>query len=538
MSSTSSRLVLALIASVVSATGACGVFGSDDSSAPAETPAPTPTPSPSGEGGTIDAPKAPPVGGPASQNELTDQFGVFVANTGNDAGDGSHARPFATIQVGIDRAKAVGKRVYVCAGTYKESLVIADSISVIGGLDCTAFEWRTATGTSRVESPASPAAKAKDITSPTRLEGLELVAPNATAPSGSSIGLLADHAGALTVARSKITAGNAMKGDDGVEGTQLSNAASGTIGAAIPGAALCTNTVLCPAFSRPPGGAGGTNVCVGAPGHIGDPGGAGGSGGQYDVVQTVVGGSTVQVFVVHNNNAATFATTGAAGGKSGAAGVDGPDGAPAAAKGTLAPTGYTTADGANGTDGMPGSGGAGGDGLLPNAAVFTATPVGATYRGWGGGGGGAGGCPGLSGTAGKGGGASFAALLIDSPLTFDNTTLTSGLGGDAGNGTLGSAPLPGGLRNNPEIPGQNPTLAPALGHEGGRGGAAGISTNGSSGPSAAIAHSGAAPVLAGGSTMAHGNGGAAIAERSQVVLGVTKTLPATPAGAAQDILPF
>jgi hypothetical protein len=534
MTSPSTRLVLALIANLALATNACGVFGSEDSSTPAEAPAPTTTT----DGGTVDAPKAPPVGGPATQNELTDQFGVFVATNGNDGGDGSHARPFATIQVGIDHAKAVGKRVYVCMGTYKESIVIADSISVIGGLDCTAFDWRTATGASRVESPTSPAAKAKDITTATRLEGLELVAPNATEPSGSSIGLLADHAGALTVARSKITAGNAVKGADGVDGTQLSNAATGTIGAAIPGAALCTNTTLCPAFSRPPGGAGGTNVCVGAPGHVGDPGGAGGSGGQYDVVQKVVAMATVQLFVVHNNNA-TFALTTAAAGKTGAAGVDGPDGAPAAVKGTLSPTGYTAADGANGTDGKPGSGGAGGDGLEPETAIFTPTPLGATYRGWGGGGGGAGGCPGLSGTAGKGGGASIAALLIASPMTFDGATLTSSLGGDAGHGTLGSTPLPGGLRNNPEIPGQNPTLAPALGHDGGRGGAAGVSTNGSNGPSAAIAHSGAAPVLTGGSTMAHGTGGTAIAVRSQVVLGgLTKTIPATPAGAAQDILAF
>jgi len=537
MSSTSSRLVLALIANLALATGACGVFSSDDSSAPAEAPPATPA---AAEGGVGDVPKAPPVGGPASQNELTDDFGVFVANSGNDAGDGSHARPFATIQVGIDRAKAVGKRVYVCAGTYKESLVIADSISVIGGLDCTAFEWRTASATSRVESPTSPAAKAKDITSPTRLEGLELVAPNATAPSASSIGLLADHAGALVVARSKITAGNAMKGDDGVEGTQLSNAATGTGGKAIVGAALCTDDlILCPAFSRATGGPGGTNVCVGAPGYAGDPGGAGGSGGQYDVVKKTVGMSSFLLFLVRNNNDATFGATTAAPGKTGAAGVDGPDGDPAAPKGALSPTGYTPADGANGTNGAAGKGGAGGNGLLPNAAIFTPTPEGARYRGWGGGGGGAGGCPGLSGTAGKGGGASFAALLIDSPMTFDATALTSGLGGDAGQGTLGSAPLPGGVRNNPEIPGQNPTLAPALGHDGGRGGAAGISTNGSSGPSAAIAHSGAAPVLAGSSTMAHGSGGAAIAERSQVVLGdLTKALPATPAGAAEDILAF
>lgn len=537
MTSTSSRLVLALIAaSVAVASGACGVFGSssDDSPAPAEAPPPG---TPAADGGTVEGPKAPPVGGPASQNELTEQFGVFVANIGNDAGDGSHARPFATIQVGIDRAKAIGKRVYVCAGLYKESLSIADSISVIGGLDCTNFEWRTGSGTSRVESPASPAAKAKDITSPTRLEGLDLVAPGATGSGASSIGLLADHAGALTVARSKVTAGNATKGDDGVDGTQLANAAAAR-GEAIPGAALCTNITLCPTFFPPNGGLGGTNVCVGAAGHTGDPGGLGGTGGQWDVIAVGPVGMQVGSFAVHNNDP-MFGATAAPQVKTGAAGIDGPDGAPAAPKGTLSSTGYTPADGTNGTDGEPGKGGAGGNGLKPDAAVFTASPIGSKYRGWGGGGGGAGGCPGLSGTAGKGGGASFAALLIDSPVTFDNATLTSGLGGDPGQGTLGSTPLPGGLRNNPEIPGQYPTLAPALGHDGGRGGAAGISTNGSSGPSAAIAHSGAAPALANGSTMAHGAGGAAIAERSQSVLGgLTKTVPATPAGLAQDILAF
>ncbi len=75
-------------------------------------------------------------------------------------------------------------------------------------------------------------------------------------------------------------------------------------------------------------------------------------------------------------------------------------------------------------------------------------------------------------------------------------------------------------------------------HDGGRGGAAGISTNRSSGPSAAIAHVGAGPVLVSGTTMAHGNGGAAIATVSQVVFNITKTIPATPAGVAQDILAF
>ncbi|MBF5067312.1 hypothetical protein G6O45_29365, partial [Salmonella enterica subsp. enterica serovar Istanbul] len=87
-------------------------------------------------------------------------------------------------------------------------------------------EWRTGSGVSRIESPTSPAIRAKDIKSATRLEGLDVNAPNATAPGGSSIGLLADHATALVVARTKIVAGNAMNGENGTEGTQLSHAAT------------------------------------------------------------------------------------------------------------------------------------------------------------------------------------------------------------------------------------------------------------------------------------------------------------------------
>lgn len=533
MTPSSSRLVLALFANLALATTSCGVFGSDDSPSAPEAPE---APAADADGGALDGSTLPPVGGPASQNELTDELGVFVAETGRDTGSGSHTSPFASIQVGIDRAKAVGKRVYVCAGTYKESLVIANAISIIGGLDCTALEWRLGVGFSRVESSSSPVVKATNITVTTRLEGLEVVAPNATAPSGSSIGLLADRAGALVMARSKITAGDAMNGVDGLEGAQLANAAT-TKGAAIPGAAQCSGT-LCPAFARPPGGAGGTNICTGAPGHVGQTGGAGGSGGHWDVTQTTVGMTTTQQFVVHNGNDVTFGLTKAATGFTGGAGVDGPDGPAPAATGTISSTGYTPADGGKGTDGAPGSGGAGGDGLQPGTVVYTPTPVGAEYRGWGGGGGGAGGCPGLSGTSGRGGGASIGALLIDSPMTFDASQLSSRAGGNAGKGTLGSARLPGGVRNNPEIPGQYPELAPALGHDGGRGGAAGISSNGSNGPSIAIAHAGAAPTLSGGTTTTHGTGGAAIASRSQTIAGIVKTIPATTAGVAQDVLAF
>lgn len=210
------------------ALAACGGFGSDGTAvdtSPA-TPAPPANDAAPSVPPPADTTKAPPVGGPAASNELTEAFGVFVATSGSDTGDGTRASPLARIQPAIDLAKKLGKRVYVCSGAYQEALVLADSVSIIGGLSCVTSNWKTGAAPTRVESPTSPAILAKDIASPTRIEGLDVSAPNATEPSGSSIGLLADHAGALVIASSKITAGDATKGDDGTEGLALTNAAT------------------------------------------------------------------------------------------------------------------------------------------------------------------------------------------------------------------------------------------------------------------------------------------------------------------------
>lgn len=538
--SSSSRIVLALLANLALAGTACGVFSSDDSPSSPETP--QPQPQPGADGGVVDGPKAPPVGGPAAQNELTDELGVFVASNGFDGADGTHGQPLATIQAGIDKAKTVGKRVYVCAGTYTQALVLADSISVIGGLDCTKFEWRTGSGVSRIESPTSPAILAKNITSATRLEGLDVNAPNATAPSGSSIGLLADHATALVVARTKIVAGDAMKGDDGAAAVQLSNAATAD-GVTGNNSFLCGNSTCAP-VKNPITGAtlywnipaltpGGTNTCVGGAGQVAESGGRGGSGGlhQYDKTGTV-GVFALRDYRGQNDNSTSYGRTNTPDVRTGAAGADGMDGQNGAAVGTVSADGYVPGDGVNGADGATGHGGAGGNGLDPTEA----SPVteGAVWRGWMAESGGAGGCPGLAGAAGKGGGASIAALLHESPVTFDSSELVSGQGGGGGLGALGSAPTVGGAAGvNPR-----PDLTALNAQPGGRGGLAGVSGNGGNGPSAAIAHRGAAPILIGANKTTFGAGGAEIPARSTTSFDITKTIAATPAGASQAILPL
>lgn len=529
----SSALAIGLLA--LGAT-ACGGFGSEDEGEAPPFPAANP------ERPDAPLPVAPPVGGPANPSELTNAFGVFVSTRGSDTADGSREHPLARIQAGIDLAKRLGKRVYVCGGTYREALVVASSISVIGGLDCTGGDWRVGGARARVESPISPAVQAMDIAAATRLESLDVVAPAATEPGGSSIALLASNANALVVASSKLTAGDGAKGADGADGVQLTDAATASGGRSVA-AQSCSDrfsidAVSCSNLYKPPPTPGGTNVCAGAPGIVAQAGGTGGAAGAWEPFQPppiFVAGMAFQpprAFRLFQQNASLDAAPG--GVLTGAAGVDGPPGDNAGAIGTVSRSGYVAADGTRGTDGTTGSGGSGGSGGKPEGIPPAASANGEKWFGNAGASGGAGGCPGLAGTAGKGGGASIAALMDASDVTFDGSELVAGRGGDAGLGSFGSEPTAGGAAGA-NVAGLGFTAAQA----GGRGGAAGVSGNGSSGPSLGVAHVGPAPKLVGATKIVPGAGGAPVAERSRTdALGITTTVPATPAGVFKDVLAF
>ena len=493
---------------------ACGSSSSDGASSPA--------PARPGD----DAAKAPPVNGTPDASEITEAFGVFVAPNGRADNAGTRERPLASIQAGIDLGKRTAKRVYVCSGTFREALVLADSISIIGGLDCGLSTWKLGAAPTRVEAPSSPAVRAKDIASATRIEGLDIFAPHATQPSGSSIGLLADHAKGLVIASSKITAGDGANGTDGAEGIQLVQSASARGGNAAR-AAICSHPDTCSfvlgSWVKPRSGYAGTSTCAGAPGHDGLPGGEGGSGGLF--VST--GGSWDYYFsgLPTDKNAPSYGEA-----RAGTAGADGAIGTPGSALGALSADGYAAADGVPGTNGAPGNGGRGGRGGNPLLSAGVAAPD--AWRGEGGDGGGAGGCPGLAGAAGTGGGASIALALIDSPVVVDGTQLIAGKAGTAGRGTFGSDPTLGGAAGTPWS--ADPVFT---GRPGGQGGLAGISTNGGNGPSAAVLYSGAAPSIRGGAKLLPGKGGAAIDTRSRSdAFGNIRTIAATPAGISKDIL--
>ncbi len=509
------RLIFAL-----SSASACGVFGGDEDTIAA----PSAMPSSDDAGAAL-------VGGPANPNDVTNARGIFVAPHGAERADGSSEHPLARIQAGVELAQSVGKRVYVCTGTYRETLTVANGVSVTGGLACSDGAWRLGGLRSRVDAPSSPAVRAIGIDTPTRLEALEIFAPTAYVPGASSIALYAAHANALVIANAHLAAGHAANGEDGTSAIQLEQASTAHGSPSIH-AYECKNPFLMCAGAAaftPTRAASGTNACLGPRGFAGESGGYGGAGGTWRVVPRPAAAEPnpdlTFMFTVFDSYAEPGESN-----RTSADGRDGGSGRNGATIGAFSGDTYLPADGTAGADGSPGFGGAGGRGDVP--AEGRARPSDNLWVGNAGASGGAGGCPGLAGTAGKGGGASVGALLVESTVTLDGTVVTASRGGQGGLGAFGSSPSVGGRA------GANETgLAQLSAKPGGRGGQAGTSGNGGNGPSVALAHTGAAPNLEGATRLVAGEGGApAVARTRTDALGLTRAISATAAGLAKAIL--
>jgi len=475
---------------------------------------------------STEGPKAPPVQGKPQASDLVESLGVFVTNAGSTTPDGTRARPFASIQQAIDAGKKAGKRVYVCAGSYSEALVVADSISVIGGLDCSKPEWTIGApnARSKVVSPTSPAIIARSIVTATKLSGLGVVAPNATEAGASSIALLAEKSPALSISSSELAAGDGSKGADGADPTLLlqSGSVEGTVALdwAVCEPGTCSQKVDGSGWVKLGPNPGGTSVCGGAADQNGEAGGAGGSGGLWRWEMGAFQKRWVVYDAVSNADSGEVRTS--------AVGIGGDNGVNGTL-GSLGPDGYVTADGTAGTDGKPGKGGSGGGGSAPRDSD---PPIGTVARGASGAGGGAGGCPGLAGTQGQGGGASIAVALVESPIEIEDCRMTSRAGGASGLGSFGVRPSRGGAA----APGF--TLS-GNGGPGGNGGLAGTSGNGGAGPSFGVAHSGGAPVMKGSSSASAGAGGQGASARTRVMgVGGDVTIAATPNGLSEPIHAF
>jgi hypothetical protein len=393
------------------------------------------------------------------------------------------------------------------------------------------------------------AARATGIKDATSVYNVDILAPNAVSPGQGSIGLIATDSAGLRFVQAVIRAGNGAGGADGVdpqalvEGPTAKGASGVNAGYAVGGVsggpikfkvfvdAIGYAPIPAAAAVAAPGG---KSTCGGNPGGDGgksehlefrdkmadDPdydcgqfargittcyhyaslldfntGGIGYTKGQPETgtVQTARGGApgrcTVSSSVCLGNSNVVVRQRATKGddGKTGQIGAN-----PALPWSLGGDGSLSVASGSAGKDGEPGQGGGGGSAIAPFFAETT--PAGkALYRSaFTGGGGGAGGCAGKAGTVGGGGGASVAAIVVNGAVAFDDTQLIAALAGKGGKGTFGSAPTigaMGGIGGHGEPAGgvmADEFFPETDGAPGGRGGYAGWSGHGASGPSIGI----------------------------------------------------
>ncbi len=364
---------------------------------------------------------------------VDDRYGVFVSPAGADANPGTRAAPLRTVGGGLDAAKAGGKlRVYVCAGSYDETLTLGpsrDGVSVYGGLDCTA--WAYGPQNRVVVTPSSPgyALDVEGLSLGATFEDVEFDAANADpARRGqSSVGVFVAASQGVHLVRVAIAAGHATDGAAGASGgaAQDGGAQGGLSNwAGTPPAYAELNGNDAVSASGAP-----EKVCV-----CGDNtdsiGGQGGSAADAGAVMPAPG------LPLYGRDGGSSA---ASNGKQCASptdlgGIDGPSSmsdAPTTSLGIVGSGGWTPGVGALGSNGKAGQGGGGGGN-------------GPATRG-GGGSGACGGCGGAGGEPGAGGGASIALLSYDSAVVLDECTLMAQAGGWGGSGGSGESGQPGGL---------------------------------------------------------------------------------------------
>ena len=428
---------------------------------------------------------------------------IYVSPDGTDsAGAGTtRSNPVATIGYALGRAQATGRsKIFIAGGTYEEVITVVNGVSMFGGFaPGGGTEWGRSAGntTTILNRTASfndvTGLLATNVSTPTRLQLLRVVAGSAAATGGSSYGIRASNSPALTLDTVTVEAGNGGTGSTGSTGTSGADGPNGGDGS--PG--LCANPFT--------GGAGGAkgNATDGPTTISGGLGGSGGSPGGNGTAGAAGSGPSPG-----SSGTAGTPSTPAGDGGDGADGADGSNGA-AGNGGSVIAGRWSSGVGGNGGKGVSGSGGGGGGG---GAGLNTPQVTG----GPGGGGGAAGGGGGTGGGGATGGGGSFGLFITNSSLnpgpTVLGSTIISANGGSGGIGGLGAPGGTGGIGGDPGGfgPGCTITTVAGLGGDGGDGGDGGYGGGGAGGPSIGIYTqnvTGTSGYLTSGNTFDHGSGG-------------------------------
>jgi len=370
----------------------------------------------------------------------------YVSPIGSDVNAGTRAQPFLTLGAAITAAAAAsGADVYAAAGTYTESVALANGVSLYGGYDPVTWERKRATNITTING-GTTALTLNNVSNLT-IDGFSINSANAVVSGMSSYGVVMNQSSAIVISANHITAGkgangaNVTSGIAGANGGNGANGGGGTIGGSAGGAGGTGGTSS--GASGGDGGLGGYDEGAGVAGQTSASGSAGGAGGAFGMCtgpcSQSCAGFTLSVAGVKGTDGASGAngsrgTAGSSGLISGLAWVPGAGG-----------------DGASGATGQGGGGGGGGGGGSARCYVQLITCSSALTcnadRGGGGGGGGGGGQGGPAGTGGGGGGGSIAIMSrLSSAVIKDNTISTDqgGSGGTGGSGALGGSGGSGG----------------------------------------------------------------------------------------------
>ncbi|XYI03129.1 hypothetical protein ACMHYB_26570 [Sorangium sp. So ce1128] len=461
---------------------------------------------PDGTGGSSVDPGPECSGDPTQDaNIVTDRCVVFASASAPSGGDGTKARPYASLAEAIE--KAAGKKpVLACSSeAFEESVTVKTAVDVIGGFDCAADWTWSEQARSAIEGPANRVALTlTENASGARVRSFKIVAADATEPGGSSIAVAVADIEAEFV-RVDVTAGNGMDGTRGETPTaaqdganapdDVSSACVGTVYGGLPGVTTCED-------GETSGGVGGLG---GKPMEDEGRGQNGNDGTPLADPPTEFGlGGTG-----HGQAGASLECTS---GENGARGASG-DAGEAGSGTTLMLASITGGDGRSGAGGKRGQGGGGGGGA--KAGRFCAAGGGSFTDGVGasGGGGGSGGCGGKGGGGGKAGGSSVGILSLGTKLVLTDVTVAVGTAGNGGMGGDGSPGGSGGMGANggARVPGSG-SIQGCTGGKGGAGGDGGPGGGGRGGHAVGIAYAAApspAPALSVVEEGTPGNGGVA-----------------------------
>ncbi len=433
------------------------------------------TPAEAGDGPACNASSAPS----DDACVISEAYGVFVSPVGSDGNLGTRAAPVLTVGHGLDLAKAAGKRLYVCAGSFGEGLVVdpsRDGVNVYGGFDCGTWTYGAANRVTVGPSQPGYALEVEGLIRGAAFQDLEFDAPRAglANPGQSSIAVFVSGSQQVTFERVVMVAGNATDGAGGASGQDHgdggpSSGASNWYGTPPAYAELNGNDATSSSAGSQKGCAcGDTRSSAGGQGGIGPA-----DGGQVPGPGLPSYGGDAGAGMPGRN---AVACTGGVG----VGGADAPNSPPGVANaswGSLSTAGWLPAMGVLGPDGESGQGGGGG---------------GDGPAGVGGGGGGAcGGCGGAGGKPGGGGGSSIALLSYQSAVTLVGCTLTANNAGNGGSGGNGEAGQPGSFISG------NGSVGGCPGGGGGSGAGGNGGQGGPGGLSLGIGYTGTAPTFDG-----------------------------------------